>query len=253
MNATNQDGLPGVYGYLFIDTREAITTLAEVPGLTLGGDFITPVDYPIQVDPRYTDSVTATLRAMRIAFSLFPAPAITESIPYKDMSYSALQAEMACLHYRLSTSRPYSPNTNVREGWYSAHPEHYPQPRSSTRSITAMDWNGFLPPTILTDCMDSVKSILDSRERLARLYATWDSFDVPTLETRSGQYLIDEPFLHFPRKTPVDDVYRWFESQHPEFSVGEIMSGVRRWSDTPPPSKAPDMAETILPSPPFPG
>lgn len=228
MNATNQDGLPGVYGYLFIDTREAITTLAEVPGLTLGGDFITPVDYPIQVDPRYTDSVTATLRAMRIAFSLFPEPDMMESTPYKDRSYSALRAEMARLHYQYSVQ--------------SMHP---------LKTITHDERLARM--TLLTDRMDSVKSILDGREHLARLYATWDSFDVPTLETRSGQYLIDEPFLHFPRKTPVYDVYRWFESQHPEFSVGEIMSGVRRWSDTPPPSKAPDMAETILPSTPFPG
>ena len=40
--------------------------------------------------------------------------------------------------------------------------------------------------------------------------------------------IIEEPFLHFPAGTHREDIWHWFESQHPEFIVGEVMQGIRR-------------------------
>lgn len=37
---------------------------------------------------------------------------------------------------------------------------------------------------------------------------------------------LKQELLHFPAGTPREDIWRWFEKQHPEFIVGEVMQGI---------------------------
>ena len=46
---------------------------------------------------------------------------------------------------------------------------------------------------------------------------------------------LQSAFLHFPVGTHREDIWHWFEDQHPEFIVGEVMQGIRR-QDTEPPA-----------------
>tara|TARA_R110001583_G_C5667627_1_gene410386 strand:- start:1396 stop:1638 length:243 start_codon:yes stop_codon:yes gene_type:complete len=41
---------------------------------------------------------------------------------------------------------------------------------------------------------------------------------------------IEEAFLQFPVGTHREEIWHWFEAQHPEFVVGEVMQGIRRTS-----------------------
>ncbi|MDO3380397.1 hypothetical protein [Geoalkalibacter halelectricus] len=60
---------------------------------------------------------------------------------------------------------------------------------------------------------------------LDELCALWDAGrDVPVDE--DGH--IESLWVGFAPGTHREEVWRWFESQHPQFLVGEIMSGIRR-------------------------
>lgn len=66
---------------------------------------------------------------------------------------------------------------------------------------------------------------------LADYYYWWDRLgDVPTadghFEYEDGA--IEQPFLDFPAGTHREEIWRWFEAQHPEFVVGEVMQGIRK-------------------------
>lgn len=36
--------------------------------------------------------------------------------------------------------------------------------------------------------------------------------------------ILDEPFLHFPAATPLEEVWHWFEEQNPAFIIGHKMN-----------------------------
>lgn len=66
---------------------------------------------------------------------------------------------------------------------------------------------------------------------LADCYFWWDRLgDIPTadgnFEYKDGA--IEQPFLHFPAGTHREEIWHWFETQHPEFVVGEVMKGIRK-------------------------
>lgn len=64
---------------------------------------------------------------------------------------------------------------------------------------------------------------------LQRLYQLWDQLaDVPVND--DGMETLGEAFEQFPKGTMKEAVWRWFEAQHPDFVVGEVMAGVRRTS-----------------------
>lgn len=67
---------------------------------------------------------------------------------------------------------------------------------------------------------------------LADYYALWDSLaDVAVGTGDAGDVAegaIAQQFLHFPIGTPCEDIWRWFERQHPDFVVGEVMQGIRK-------------------------
>lgn len=68
-----------------------------------------------------------------------------------------------------------------------------------------------------------------SQKPLSELYALWDKLgDVPTDENKDSVQVLDEPFLHFGVGTPCEDVWHWFEAQHPAFIAGEVMQGIRK-------------------------
>ena len=78
-------------------------------------------------------------------------------------------------------------------------------------------------------------------QSLADCYAMWDGFgNVPVSEgdDESEADAIEVAFLHFPAGTPRETVWRWFETLHPDFIVGEVMQGLRRKS----PVQVPDAA-----------
>lgn len=65
---------------------------------------------------------------------------------------------------------------------------------------------------------------------LADYYALWDSLsDIPTVDNHPEfeDNSIELPFLHFPAGTPREEIWRWFEAQHPEFKVGDVQQGIR--------------------------
>jgi hypothetical protein len=61
--------------------------------------------------------------------------------------------------------------------------------------------------------------------RLGELYALWDRLgDTPTNDDDE----IDAQFIHFPKGTPREEIWHWFESQNSAFVVGEVMSSNTR-------------------------
>lgn len=58
---------------------------------------------------------------------------------------------------------------------------------------------------------------------LAELRALWGVLgDVPVAEDDTIQI----PYLHFQAGTPREDIWHWFESQHPRFIVGDVQQGI---------------------------
>lgn len=63
---------------------------------------------------------------------------------------------------------------------------------------------------------------------LAELYALWKKLgDIPTGFEGELVDCIEEPFEGFEIGTHREDIWHWFESQHPAFIVGEVMQGMR--------------------------
>ena len=59
------------------------------------------------------------------------------------------------------------------------------------------------------------------------LYALWDQFGsvpVSACNLAAKAQSIEQPFLHFQAGTHRAVIWRWFEAQHPDFIVGEVMS-----------------------------
>ncbi|MGP9510804.1 MULTISPECIES: hypothetical protein [unclassified Halomonas] len=64
------------------------------------------------------------------------------------------------------------------------------------------------------------------KRSLTDLYTLWGKLrDVPTRENEDGVQEIDEGFLMFFSGEPVEEIWRWFEAQHPRLCVGEVMQG----------------------------
>lgn len=66
---------------------------------------------------------------------------------------------------------------------------------------------------------------------LSDYYWWWDKLqDIPvsdgTDEVEADT--IEEVFLHFPVGTHREEIWHWFEAQHDDFVVGEVMQGIRR-------------------------
>lgn len=65
---------------------------------------------------------------------------------------------------------------------------------------------------------------------LADFYAFWD--ELANVPTADGHFeysdgAIEEQFLHFPPGTPREEIWHWFEAQHPDFVVGFVQQGIR--------------------------
>lgn len=83
---------------------------------------------------------------------------------------------------------------------------------------------------LLSDACDYLSDLV-----LRELYKQWANFgdtpvfpeDTDDTETADGYSAdsIEEEFLSFPIGTPREDIWHWFEDQHPEFLVGEVMNG----------------------------
>ena len=66
---------------------------------------------------------------------------------------------------------------------------------------------------------------------LADYYWWWDRLgNIPVSEGNDEVEAdtIEEPFLHFPVGTHREEIWHWFEAQHPDFVVGEVMQGIRK-------------------------
>lgn len=62
---------------------------------------------------------------------------------------------------------------------------------------------------------------------IEELYSLWESFGEIPVATGDGELdeeCLEEPFLHFPKGTHREEVWKWFETQHADFSVGEAMT-----------------------------
>jgi hypothetical protein len=69
----------------------------------------------------------------------------------------------------------------------------------------------------------------NAKTPLAKLYELWAKLgDIPTGFDGDDVDCLDEPFLHFAVGTPREDVWHWFEAQHPGFIVGEVMQGLHK-------------------------
>lgn len=66
---------------------------------------------------------------------------------------------------------------------------------------------------------------------LSDYYYWWDMLGEVPIADGHFEYedgAIEQPFLDFPAGTPRAEIWRWFEAQHPEFVVGEVMQGIRK-------------------------
>lgn len=68
----------------------------------------------------------------------------------------------------------------------------------------------------------------DSAASLSDLYAKWDQLSDVTIDEEGA---IDEPFLHFSKGTPREEIWAWFEKRNPKFVVAELQRGFRRTDD----------------------
>lgn len=62
-------------------------------------------------------------------------------------------------------------------------------------------------------------------------YALWDQLGAVSIADGHFEYddgAIEQPFLDFPAGTPRETIWHWFESQHPDFIVGEVQQGIRQ-------------------------
>lgn len=92
-------------------------------------------------------------------------------------------------------------------------------------AIARMGERGLFSEPVL-DLADRV--VFDTgRKSMQELYALWDKFG-DVLVTDDG--LLDEPFEQFSRGTDREEIWHWFEAQHPDFIVGEVLQGKRRLS-----------------------
>lgn len=57
------------------------------------------------------------------------------------------------------------------------------------------------------------------------LYTMWDQLADAAVDEEGA---LDVPFLHFPKGTPREDVWAWFETRNPHFVVAEVQRGIRR-------------------------
>lgn len=73
-----------------------------------------------------------------------------------------------------------------------------------------------------------VQGKVDARFSLSDLYAKWDALgDVPI----GDDECIEEVFLDFEVGTHREEIWHWFERQHPLFIVGDVMQGIRHQDD----------------------
>lgn len=73
-----------------------------------------------------------------------------------------------------------------------------------------------------------VQGKVDARFSLSDLYAKWDALgDVPI----GDDECIEEVFLDFEVGTHREEIWHWFERQHPLFVVGDVMQGIRHQDD----------------------
>jgi hypothetical protein len=88
----------------------------------------------------------------------------------------------------------------------------------------------FLPEDMAEQCC-RFQSLLDACHCLSdlvlqELYSLWGKLgDIPTVFEGENVDTIEQPFLHFPIGTHRETIWSWFEAQHPEFIVGEVMVG----------------------------
>lgn len=61
--------------------------------------------------------------------------------------------------------------------------------------------------------------------RLSAYYELWDQLANVIVDSDG---CITSEFLHFDVGTHRETIWRWFESRHPDFVVGEVMQGIRR-------------------------
>lgn len=96
--------------------------------------------------------------------------------------------------------------------------------------------SGYVDVLLLEDALDAADKDkgLPCAYRLLTLddlYSWWDMLrDIPVSEgtavVEAGA--IEEPFMHFAVGTQREDIWHWFEAQHPDFVVGEVIQGIRR-------------------------
>ncbi|WP_051516941.1 hypothetical protein [Herbaspirillum sp. RV1423] len=68
---------------------------------------------------------------------------------------------------------------------------------------------------------------------LADYYLWWEKLgNIPVSEgtVDVDADTIEESFLQFPVGTHREEIWHWFEAQHPDFVVGEVMQGIRKKS-----------------------
>lgn len=64
--------------------------------------------------------------------------------------------------------------------------------------------------------------IEENVQSLGKLRILWDSLS--NVAMNPDTECMEEQFLHFPVGTHRTTIWRWFEGQHPKFSVGECMN-----------------------------
>lgn len=63
------------------------------------------------------------------------------------------------------------------------------------------------------------------RPELAQLEGLWHTLGKVGTTQENGDIVISEPFSHFPARTPVLDIWAWFEVQNRGFSVARQLYG----------------------------
>ena len=100
----------------------------------------------------------------------------------------------------------------------------------------APSFDGKVDVSLLEDAADAAEKVTDfpcgfTLITLESYYALWDELgNTPVSDGSNGIEVdaIEEAFLHFPVGTHREEIWHWFEAQHPDFVVGEVLQGIRR-------------------------
>lgn len=130
-------------------------------------------------------------------------------------------------HYKLAVEEGVKAGLNTRRMYVYANTATY---SGNSICFTKLFDIGVDTREFLASASESASNDhCNTADSLSDLYAKWDQLSDVAIDEEG---VIDEPFLHFSKGTPREEIWAWFESRNPKFVVAELQRGIRRTEDS---------------------